>query len=309
MKNLLFTITLFFISSIFNTYYCQQASQNSLDPVFGPFKGMSYSMPIVEKKIGNRTSKTIQQSYGRNITDYPKLGVITLKEINVPETVIGQDFFPGVDRTTQFCMLLYSTFEVKRDAFYEFSLTSDDGSILWIDGAEVVNNDGGHQMRVKKDTFFLREGTYPAKLWYFQGLPDRFGLTLNVKPVPKPKFEKYLISVKKFELNTTLLFDTNTSELNPQGRKAFNDFIEEIHKTDFTRITVIGHTDDVGEASYNLNLSKKRAETIADLLRASFNDSSIKIDSMGKGESDPKAKGTDPSARAQNRRVEIILNN
>jgi hypothetical protein len=80
-------------------------------------------------------------------------------------------------------MILHSTMYVEREGCYEFSLNSDDGSVLWIDHVEVVNNDGGHGMRLVRDSAAITEGVYGVKLWYFQGLPDRFGLILDARRV------------------------------------------------------------------------------------------------------------------------------
>ena len=301
-------IILLFSTLSFGIGFGQQES-NELDPTFSTFKGMTYEMPIIDVKKGNLTKRGIQLSYGKNIYDYPQLGEIELEEINIPNTTIGYGVFPGVERTTRFCMILHSTLDVKKDAFYEFSLRSDDGSILWIDGAEVVNNDGGHKMTLKQDTFFLAAGTYPAKLWYFQGHVDKFGLELNVKPVPRPSIEKTLTSVKTLELNSTLLFDTDAYTLNEKGKKEFSELIDSIGTMNFSKVTIIGHTDDVGTESYNRQLSQKRAETVAYLFRKKFKEQGLEIKAIGKGESDPKVKGTDRASRLQNRRVEIIISN
>jgi type VI secretion system protein ImpK len=76
------------------------------------------------------------------------------------------------------------------------------------------------------------------------------------------------------------------------------------------RIIVTGHTDDQPVRSFqfhdNYELSRARAQTVAQLLQNDVQDSG-RIDSAGKGDSDPLYKPADlPENRARNRRVEII---
>jgi len=71
-------------------------------------------------------------------------------------------------------------------------------------------------------------------------------------------------------------------------------------------IQIVGHTDNVGEAGYNQDLSLRRAEAVSDVLL----DSGIpvsRIDAIGRGEDQPVASNLTPEGRAQNRRVEIVI--
>ncbi len=141
------------------SYFLDANGQKRPDPTFDTFKGHYYAMPVIEERVKNRVRKRIQDKYGDNIYDYKKLGDIELDEINIPETTIGGDYFPGVDRYQQFCMILNSKMTIEIDGCYEFSLHSDDGSILWIDDQIIVDNDGGHQMELTKDTIALNKGS------------------------------------------------------------------------------------------------------------------------------------------------------
>lgn len=76
------------------------------------------------------------------------------------------------------------------------------------------------------------------------------------------------------------------------------------------RIIVTGHTDDQPVRSFqyhdNYELSRARAQTVAQLLKKDVQDAG-RIDSAGKGDSDPLYKPADlPENRARNRRVEIV---
>ena len=69
-------------------------------------------------------------------------------------------------------------------------------------------------------------------------------------------------------------------------------------------VAVVGHTDDRASDEYNLELSRKRAQSVADRLAGTLGaDFSLRTEGMG--ESQPTASGTSEEARAANRRVEI----
>ena len=77
---------------------------------------------------------------------------------------------------------------------------------------------------------------------------------------------------------------------------------------DFSNSTVqvIGHTDSTGAASYNRDLSERRAGSVARVLtRAGV--SNRRIAAIGRGENDPVASNRTERGRAQNRRVEIVI--
>jgi hexosaminidase len=59
--------------------------------------------------------------------------------------------------------------KVPADGFYKFAVESDDGTVLWIDGEEVVNNDGNHPSQVATGHVPLQEGYHKMRLKYFQG--------------------------------------------------------------------------------------------------------------------------------------------
>jgi outer membrane protein OmpA-like peptidoglycan-associated protein len=73
------------------------------------------------------------------------------------------------------------------------------------------------------------------------------------------------------------------------------------------RIEVIGHTDDRGNARYNLELSRRRAQSVADHLVARFGISADRLKVSGMGESAPLLPNTSETNRVLNRRVEFRI--
>ncbi len=68
---------------------------------------------------------------------------------------------------------------VRETGYYDFSLNSDDGSILTVDGTQVVNNDNNHGMTLKNGTKFLRRGVRSFSIQYAQSGGGNYGLILQ----------------------------------------------------------------------------------------------------------------------------------
>src|SRR5690606_14674419 len=103
-----------------------------------------------------------------------------------------------------------------------------------------------------------------------------------------------------------ITFGFDSSALQPQFRPVLDDLAVTLNEYNQTIIEVAGHTDSVGDASYNQRLSEQRAATVASYLstRGVMRDRMITI---GAGETRPIASNDTESGRAQNRRVEITL--
>jgi len=91
--------------------------------------------------------------------------------------------FPGVTKRFEWFAIDYSgRFWVEKPGEYDFSLTSDDGSNLYIDGELIVNNDGIHSTQERSGTVLLSRGTHDIRVSYFQGPADEIALVLKVAP-------------------------------------------------------------------------------------------------------------------------------
>ena len=103
-----------------------------------------------------------------------------------------------------------------------------------------------------------------------------------------------------------ITFGFDSSALQPQFRPVLDDLAVTLNEYNQTIIEVAGHTDSVGDAAYNQNLSEQRASTVANDLatRGVMRDRMITI---GAGETRPVASNATEAGRAQNRRVEITL--
>ncbi len=109
-----------------------------------------------------------------------------------------------------------------------------------------------------------------------------------------------------YTLPADLLFDSGETELRPGSAVIIGEVARDISERFPGRpIIVRGHTDSVGGSRANRELSRRRAETVADILDQQGGIESITIEAFG--ELDPRASNDTAAGRAQNRRVEILV--
>jgi alpha-L-arabinofuranosidase len=87
---------------------------------------------------------------------------------NSTGTVAGVVLPPGV-RESRFAVLYDGYIKISEKGMYTFYTTSDDGTVLFIDGKMVVNNDGRHAPLEKSGHAGLSAGYHTLKLLFFQG--------------------------------------------------------------------------------------------------------------------------------------------
>ena len=72
-------------------------------------------------------------------------------------------------------------------------------------------------------------------------------------------------------------------------------------------VEIQGHTDAVGAAAYNMQLSQRRAEAVRDYLLANFDLNADRLVAEGYGEADPIASNDTDEGRSRNRRVQFVI--
>ncbi len=102
-------------------------------------------------------------------------------------------------------------------------------------------------------------------------------------------------------------FKTNSSQLQPEFKSDISKVAKFMTEYPDTSVTIEGHTDSVGKASYNQWLSEKRAQTVANELVSAYGIDASRVSSKGFGESNPIADNNTADGRAKNRRVEAVI--
>lgn len=103
-----------------------------------------------------------------------------------------------------------------------------------------------------------------------------------------------------------ITFGFNRADLQPQFRPVLDRLSTTLNEYNQTIIEVAGHTDSVGSDSYNYDLSRRRANTVADYL-SGRGVSRGRMEIVAAGETRPIASNDTEEGRARNRRVEITL--
>ncbi len=104
----------------------------------------------------------------------------------------------------------------------------------------------------------------------------------------------------------TVLFDFDSYALRYEARRDLDRVAEILMRYQNSSITVAGHTDSIGDSSYNQRLSEYRAQSVANYL-ISRGVQSYRISSVGYGETMPIASNASESGRQRNRRVELYI--
>lgn len=107
-------------------------------------------------------------------------------------------------------------------------------------------------------------------------------------------------------LPNDITFDTDSFAVRPALRADVNRVAAHLNRYPDMTVRVVGHTDSDGEAAYNLGLSKRRANAVADILQAG-GVSYDRIVTIGRGEEEPIASNLTAEGKARNRRVEIVM--
>ncbi|OGU48697.1 MAG: hypothetical protein A2080_13270 [Ignavibacteria bacterium GWC2_36_12] len=101
-------------------------------------------------------------------------------------------------------------------------------------------------------------------------------------------------------------FEFNKDQLLPNAYPVLNELAETIKRTPAKRWKVEGHTDAIGSESYNMDLSRRRAQAVVNyLVSQGVNNSQLEVVPLG--ESQPIATNDTQEGRAMNRRVEIKI--
>lgn len=108
-------------------------------------------------------------------------------------------------------------------------------------------------------------------------------------------------------VDNAVLFDTDRSRLNPEGRELIRDLAERWKANpEWVGLRVEGHADIRGTRQYNLQLSRRRARAVRKALIA-FGVQAGSIETLGFGEARPRDPGHTSEAHQNNRRVEFFV--
>ena len=148
---------------------------------------------------------------------------------------------------------------------------------------------------------------------------DRPGQTVTVAPGSPPGLPTVmsgqearaiagsaLAALPKPPLRFILYFEHDSVDLTRKSRALLDNVLRAIRDRAPVDVSVVGHTDTVGEKEYNYDLSLKRAKTVASILLKKGVDPSV-LDITSHGKDNPLIPTGDQVPEPRNRRVEITV--
>ena len=103
-----------------------------------------------------------------------------------------------------------------------------------------------------------------------------------------------------------ILFATDSVAVRADLRRDLQTLAGNLRAYPKSTLSIVGHTDNVGDAGYNSDLSNRRAFSVESVLLAAGTSRS-RIQAWGRGEEAPLATNLTAEGRAQNRRVEVVI--
>jgi outer membrane protein OmpA-like peptidoglycan-associated protein len=103
-----------------------------------------------------------------------------------------------------------------------------------------------------------------------------------------------------------VLFDAGRTELKASANRTILKLVQFLQINPRRTVRIEGYTDNRGDARENLELSRARAQAVADLL-VDLGIEGRRLEVVGYGEAHPLAENASAKGRAQNRRVEILI--
>jgi outer membrane protein OmpA-like peptidoglycan-associated protein len=116
--------------------------------------------------------------------------------------------------------------------------------------------------------------------------------------------EKALADKQKVEIYG-IYFDFNSSTIKPESEVVLKQISDIMHKNPAWKLSIAGHTDNIGDSAFNQGLSERRAASVKDALVTEYKISPDRFSTSGYGASQPIETNDTKEGRARNRRVEL----
>jgi outer membrane protein OmpA-like peptidoglycan-associated protein len=122
--------------------------------------------------------------------------------------------------------------------------------------------------------------------------------------LPSSSMEKDLAAKKPVEIYG-IYFDFDSDQIKPESEAVLKQIAAIMQRNSDWKLSVGGHTDNVGDANFNLGLSQRRAAAVKNALVTRYKISPDRLVTNGYGASQPIETNKTMEGRARNRRVEL----
>lgn len=136
--------------------------------------------------------------------------------------------------------------------------------------------------------------------------PEEDCLLSNIRiAVGTPDMRNKLITEGRL-VTQGILFDVNSHRIKPESTGTLKTIADVLKENPSVKVKIIGHTDSEGNDETNLILSGKRSESVKKTLIEEYGIDAARMETDGKGESEPLADNNTSEGKATNRRVEFV---
>jgi len=103
-----------------------------------------------------------------------------------------------------------------------------------------------------------------------------------------------------------IYFDTDKADVKPESEPILQEIAKLLQQNSELKLYVVGHTDNVGDLTYNMELSQARADAVVKILVSQYSVDANRLKAHGVGHLAPVASNGTEEGRAKNRRVELV---
>lgn len=103
-----------------------------------------------------------------------------------------------------------------------------------------------------------------------------------------------------------IYFDTGKVDVKPESEPVLKEIAKLLQQNSELKLYIVGHTDNVGDLTYNMKLSQNRADAVVKTLVSKYGVDTKQLKAYGVGFLAPVASNKTEEGRARNRRVELV---
>ncbi len=103
-----------------------------------------------------------------------------------------------------------------------------------------------------------------------------------------------------------IYFDTGKADVKPESEPVLQEIAKLLQQNPELKLYVVGHTDNVGDLTYNMELSQARADAVVKILVSQYSINTKRLEAHGVGFLAPVVSNKTEEGRAKNRRVELV---
>jgi outer membrane protein OmpA-like peptidoglycan-associated protein len=164
-----------------------------------------------------------------------------------------------------------------------------------------------HQLekRIEKLNQQRSELSQCASQWYF----NHWGLNTCPRQLQRLEklIDKLLTLPRLSSASRYSLFAPNKAEIKAEMKTEIQSIVQFVNQYQENPIMIVGHSDNSGDANFNMKLSRQRAQTIKNILVKQNVISAEQLIVRGVGATEPLSSNQTPQGREQNRRVELLV--